>query len=340
MIGSMENRNLVIVYHYFAHYRLGILEELAKDYNLTLVGSRKSRNGIKLIDDSLFDFIDVRNFWLFNFLFQRGVSSALKKLKPDVVIFLGDWKMISTWVFLLLNKEFRKKSFWWGHGIGKCKERIEPWRKLFYSLFQGGLVYSRKSLEICTKAKLSNVFYISNSLKEHKTEKHDVKKVQNFVFVGRLIKNRGIPELIQTFREMPNLNLFIIGEGDIQESWKQFQNITFMGPLYGKDLTTAIMRMDVMIFPGNVGLSLIDAFAHGIPVIVKDFGNCSKPEFEAFKEGFNGLSFTEGNLETSIRKFQQKEIDELELMSKNAFETYKSSYSPKIQLELIQNAIK
>lgn len=338
----MNNSRLtvVIIYHYFAHYRLGILKELNKYYNLYLIGSTYQQNGIELIDKGDFNFVEIKNLHVNGFLYQRGVTKALKGIDADRMIFLGDWKILSTWKFLILNPNYRRIAYWWGHGHGGCKDYIEPWRKYFYRLFRGGLVYSQYAKTLLEEDGVKNISYISNSIKGSDIVRlKKINKRKKFVFIGRLIGGRGLEELIAVFDSTPEADLFIVGDGEFDSTKVLSSNITFVGALYNDDLDHFMENMDVMIFPGRIGLSLIHAFSFGLPVMLKDHGICNKPEFEAFEDGVNGFKYHDENVLEVLERFMKLPKETYLKMSNNARKMYMLYYSPKVQLKLMINAL-
>ena len=92
------------------------------------------------------------------------------------------------------------------------------------------------------------------------------------------------------------------------------------GPLYGKEKSKALLKGDIMVLPSHVGLSILDGFAAGLPIIISDFKNHC-PEIAYFKNNKNGVK-TENNLDDFsnhiIRLF--KNPTKIHEMSLNAIE--------------------
>ena len=49
--------------------------------------------------------------------------------------------------------------------------------------------------------------------------------------------------------------------------------IEMKGALYGKEKAKVLLKGDLMALPSHVGLSIIDGFAAGLPVLVANFDN-------------------------------------------------------------------
>ena len=103
-----------------------------------------------------------------------------------------------------------------------------------------------------------------------------------FLFVGRLSAPKGILPLLQEFVSLPDYDLHVIGDGEMQtELERQFgtvPNIRFLGRMPQSKLVPAYQEATALIFPSLVpetfGLSIVEAMACGTPVIVRDAGGC------------------------------------------------------------------
>ncbi|MFX1282133.1 MAG: glycosyltransferase family 4 protein [Promethearchaeota archaeon] len=107
------------------------------------------------------------------------------------------------------------------------------------------------------------------------------KETKNILFVGRLIKIKGIDTLISAFKllksKINNSRLLIVGEGKqlhfLKKKCENLQiekDVEFLGFLEGKDLTKIYQTADLFVLPSRWeiwGLVLNEAMAHGLPVI-------------------------------------------------------------------------
>lgn len=120
-----------------------------------------------------------------------------------------------------------------------------------------------------------------------------------FIFVGRLVKDKGVNELIEAFnkisQEQKDVRLILVGKFEealdpLFSSSKEIINnnklIDFVG--YQNDIRPYLVASDVLILPSyregfpNV---ILQAGAMGIPCIVTDINGCN----EAIINGKNGL---------------------------------------------------
>ncbi len=119
-----------------------------------------------------------------------------------------------------------------------------------------------------------------------------------FVFVGRIVTDKGINELVAAFNQLPNHNqkvkLVLVGplESDLDPLFpeteallKSNENIISVG--FQKDVRPYFALADVLVFPSyregfpNV---VMQAGAMGLPCIVSDINGCN----EIIQEGKNG----------------------------------------------------
>ena len=120
-----------------------------------------------------------------------------------------------------------------------------------------------------------------------------------FCFVGRIVKDKGINELVSAFvrlhREQPDIRLILVGPFEreldpvLPETEHQIFNhpaISFVG--FQQDIRPYLVASDALVFPSyregfpNV---VLQAGAMGLPSIVTDINGCN----EIIEEGENGV---------------------------------------------------
>ena len=141
---------------------------------------------------------------------------------------------------------------------------------------------------------------ISEELKQ--SLKDDLKIQENdfiFVFVGRIVGDKGINELIQAFKKIMrsdvNIKLLLVGEEENEidplnnETQKElFRNRNIIKVGWQKDIRPYLAISDVLILPTyregfpNV---VMQAGAMGLPTIVTDINGCT----EIVEDGKNGI---------------------------------------------------
>lgn len=136
-----------------------------------------------------------------------------------------------------------------------------------------------------------------------------------FGFVGRLVKDKGVNELIQAFVEInkkwEDTKLLLVGdyeeadpvEQKTKEEIANNSDIIFAG--WQTDIRPFLKMMDLFVFPSyreGFGVSLMEAAAMNVPAISSNITGCN----EVIKDGYNG------------KLIQSKSIDDL----KNAMEEF------------------
>lgn len=130
-------------------------------------------------------------------------------------------------------------------------------------------------------------------------------EVKNFIYVGRLTRVKNLEYLIDKFNQHPELNLTIVGFGELEDTLKAMakSNIKFTGAINNKDLHTYYQNADVFILPSIVepwGLVIEEALNNGTPVMVSDRVGCA----EEIISDDNGVVFSlnPDNFEEQISK--------------------------------------
>ena len=104
-----------------------------------------------------------------------------------------------------------------------------------------------------------------------------------FLYVGRLVAQKGIGDLISVFNKIENENsiLLIVGDGplrhQVENTIKINKKIRYVGRLSGKELIKIYCIADTLVLPSHLepwGLVVNEAMATGLPVIVSDQVGC------------------------------------------------------------------
>jgi glycosyltransferase involved in cell wall biosynthesis len=158
-----------------------------------------------------------------------------------------------------------------------------------------------------------------------------------YVFVGRTSDQKGIELLLKTFQQIQK-KIVIIGDGPltymVQEFVKRNNNIEYLGKLSLEETYKKVAKAKALISPSQsnepFGRTIIEAFAHGTPVIGSALGGIT----ELIKEGSNGFLFDpykESDLVNTINKFES--VIDKEAMRKEAFKSYMDKFTPTINFK-------
>jgi glycosyltransferase involved in cell wall biosynthesis len=139
-----------------------------------------------------------------------------------------------------------------------------------------------------------------------------------FLYVGRLVRMKGLDSVIAAFRRYRNADLLIVGEGEEDETLRRhavdLPHVKFLGRIDNEHLDPYYQHAIAMIAPSigyeTFGIVVIEAFRQGTPVIARNQG--SFPEI--IEQSGGGLLFaTEDDLIAAMTCLQQmpEQRDEL-----------------------------
>lgn len=159
-----------------------------------------------------------------------------------------------------------------------------------------------------------------------------------FCFVGRIVKDKGVNELVHAFSrlymENNKISLLVVGDfereldpllSDVEEKILHHPGIRFVG--YQKDVRASFAVSDVLVFPSyregfpNV---VMQAGAMGLPSIVTDINGCN----EIIVEGKNGVIIPPKDDEAlyNAMLYFVTQREEVKVMASNAREMIVSRY--------------
>jgi len=344
-------KKIAIVQRHVTNYRINfynlLYQELYKNnIELTLfagkTGSTKEneylKSGIEYLDFGK----EIKNYSLFKTLYWQNIFFELKKF--DLVICEQANSTLLNYPLLLRRKLFNygPKFAYWGHG--KTLEKKSNFlsnsiKKLLTNKADYWFGYTEHTRTILDSLGIPNnkISIVNNSIdcdviKEERIDNQTSIKDKNqktVIFCGRLYKNKKLPFIIDgckiARKTIKNLNLIIIGDGpeknNILNLTKDKSWITMTGSLYDKEKAKILLKGNMMVLPSHVGLSILDGFAAGLPIIISDFKNHC-PEIAYFQNNINGLktkATTNGFAQGIIYLFENPKI--LEKMSINAEKT-------------------
>ena len=166
------------------------------------------------------------------------------------------------------------------------------------------------------------------------------------IYIGRLVREKGIFTLLQAVRNLSSLKLLIIGDGTYKKDLERLvakegiNNVEFRGYLSAGDIKTIIKNAMFTVVPSEwyeiFGLVVLESFAMGKPVIGANIGAIP----ELVDDGINGLLFKSGDVDDLTRKidylFNNK--DKILKMGQAARKKVLENYNPEIHYEKILQA--
>jgi glycosyltransferase involved in cell wall biosynthesis len=118
------------------------------------------------------------------------------------------------------------------------------------------------------------------------------------VFSGRMCIEKGVYDLLQAASLAPGVEIRMLGAGAIIDELERRapQNVRFMGQVDHQRVQDALRGARFLVFPSiwfeGCPLALLEAMAHGIPVIASRIGGIP----ELVEDGVSGLLFEPGNV--------------------------------------------
>lgn len=284
-----------------------------------------------------------REFSIFSKLFKavtRGNFSLFFKQLKNIVFFISllftknkkivlgiapfDSKLITILKFL-------KKHDVYYHTSWTC------WNKTFHPKYKKNNPKTFKHWQFFLEHKVKHIFAVTNKSKQELLANYNInnnkisivyhsnnsvfynntntpKKTNSFIYVGRLLPQKGIIEILDFFKQNPKAYLTIVGDGKLKNNVihyaKKHQNIHYHEPIYHKPTLINVFKTHEYVLLNSkktktweelFGIIIIEAMSLGLIPIAS---NHSGPkEIITDKVGY---IFNEGNVANTLTKVINK----------------------------------
>lgn len=288
------------------HYRVSIYNHLNQfllknNYELDVISNACQQSNPFPIE---FNFIKMR-------LTTIKLLCHLAKNKPDAIILFINLKNLYLFPVLFFAKLNGIKIIYWGHAID-LEDKSNKLKNMLYdiehSLADSILLYSDSLKKYIKKRHRKKIFIANNTLntmgykssnigKKDVLKKYDIRTSKNIIFMGRIQKRKRIYDLIDAFLliEQKDTGLILVGpDTDNLLDALDEENIFKLGAIYGEEANELLHASDIYCLPGHVGLSIVDAFYYGLPIVTENIDHA--PEIMYFKNGFNGFMVEKGDV--------------------------------------------
>lgn len=100
-----------------------------------------------------------------------------------------------------------------------------------------------------------------------------------FLFVGRLSVEKGVSYLVEAWKSLPEFTLTIAGDGPMRRELERDapNNVRFLGQVDSDVVRAQMRKAYALIMPSiwyeGFPLTLVEAFANGLPVLCSDLGS-------------------------------------------------------------------
>jgi glycosyltransferase involved in cell wall biosynthesis len=150
------------------------------------------------------------------------------------------------------------------------------------------------------------------------------------LYVGRLSTEKGLDVLGEAARRVPSAGIQVIGAGPLEEPVRAAFGANYLGPKSRDQVLQLMNRARYLIAPSTCyetfGLSLVEAFSRGTPVIASRHGSFG----ELVRDGATGLLFNPGDAADLAAKIEWAEThpEEMARMGAAARCEYEARYTP------------
>ncbi len=284
-----------------------------------------------------------------DFILLKNYFTLIKNLKPEVVITYTIKPNIYGGIICRITKTPYLVNI---TGLGTAIENQGLLKKIILGLYKQG-ISKASCVFFQNKANLKKfvregivseeVRLIPGSgvnLMEHKFEEYPEKaSVHRFLFIGRIMRDKGIDELLEAAKKVkdiyPTIEFQLVGEieEEYEEILKQYEEKGII-KYYGqqKDVHSFIKKSNAVILPSyHEGLSnaLLESASSGRPVLASRVPGC----LETFDEDITGLGFEakdSDSLKEAIIKFINLPYEKKQSMGLEARKKMEKDFDRKI----------
>jgi glycosyltransferase involved in cell wall biosynthesis len=240
------------------------------------------------------------------------IAKAILELDPEVVIYWVRLRHLYLFPMILYVKLLGKKAIYWGHGIDLYSDEA-LWLKKFandieYGISDALILYGEHLKKYVKRRHHHKTFIANNTLyfNEYKPgqndkagilKKYGIRTSKNIIYMGRMQRRKRLEDLFSAFKliKRPDVGLILVGpdrDGILDEI--QGDNVYKLGSIYGDDRLDLLAASDVFCMPGPVGLSIVDSFYCGLPIVTE--AGDESPESMYLKNGINGFIVPKGDV--------------------------------------------
>lgn len=237
---------------------------------------------------------------------KRGIKSIFKILKilnkmDYKMFYLTQWDTVEGWLFNLLTPK-KKSCLVMESSIYESKVTgVKGFlKKLYVSRIKYGLPSGKLQQELLETVGMDSKFlYKTKGVgifeREGKLnveiEIEEKEKITDFLFVGRLSKEKNIEQLLRVFKKLPELKLTIIGSGPLEKKLvsNASKNIIFKGYQLKSEMNRIYKKHQVFLLSSLSevwGLVVDEALYNGIPVILSNKVGCAGEIIDDGVEGY------------------------------------------------------
>jgi glycosyltransferase involved in cell wall biosynthesis len=327
---------LVIVTEIIAPYRIPVFNVLAQrpEVELHVIFLSETDPGLRqwpVYKDEIKFRYEVLPAWRgrfgrHNLLINRGLSAALNRINPDVLV-CGGYNYPACWSAAYWARRHEIPFLLWTEStafdLRSGYSLVEFAKRRFLNLCCGFVVPGKSSLNYLRKLGIDEkrIFTAPNAVDTRlfsdlaDDARRDVSQVRArrnlpsryFLYAGRLIKEKGVFDLLEAYAQLQEetrakIGLVFVGDGaDRDELTKRASKIEagiihFPGFVHREGLAEIYSLANALVFPTYSdpwGLVVNEAMACGLPIIVTNVAGCAA---DLVQEGENGFVISPGDV--------------------------------------------
>jgi 1,2-diacylglycerol 3-alpha-glucosyltransferase len=333
-VSGIDKKRLVLITEIIAPYRIPVFNALARrselDLNVIfLAETDETLRQWRVYTDEIRFSYQILPSWRWrtgkgknkdkdSLLINRGLSSALNKLSPQVII-CGGYSYPASWLALWWARRHQVEFVLWSESnrsdsrnerlwvewlkanfLKHCDRFVVPGKASFEYL---RLLGSPSASILTAPNAVNNIWFAAQAenARLHSDEfRRKMKLPSRFIlFVGRLVPEKGVFDLLAAYAKLESnlrseLGLVFAGDGVSRtELARQASQITpgevsFPGFAQREDLAGLYALAEFLVLPTHSdpwGLVVNEAMACGLPIIVTDVAGCSA---DLVENGWNG----------------------------------------------------
>lgn len=277
----------------------------------------------KLVVEEKIQYAFVQNTFL---IFSPAIYIALYKKKIPIIQMVYNYRFMCANAHLYTKGKVCEKCIGGSHYnavINKCLRNsflISLWYALILYIIRKVLTVDKKVSAFVVPDEFSKLKHVQSFIAKEKIfvakNPFKVEKVEaneddgSFLFIGRLIRQKGVYTFLNSALKLRDEKFRIIGEGEEEKSIREFirsnklTNVELLGVLHGEQMTRVLRKARALIVPSE--------WYDNYPVVISFAYNYSKPVIASNINGLpevvidhrTGLLFEPENVEQLCEKIQ------------------------------------
>jgi glycosyltransferase involved in cell wall biosynthesis len=261
-------------------------------------------------------------------LWQSGLTLDPALRRGDVLVIDGNPRYVSNIPLVIAARRRGVSIVSWGHGWSATSAPLRAHIRLrLMSLADIVLLYTDAERDdlLARGFDPARVFALNNAVDETRIaeaaaawpaarlaqfrQEHELDGRKLLLFCGRLRETPStdldvaLLALAELVAQSRSYSLAVVGDGpnagglrELAKSLGIEAYVKWLGSHYEEErLAPWFLCAQCFVYPGSIGLSLIQALGYGLPVITHDNRREHNPEIAALEEGVTGLMFPRGD---------------------------------------------